>query len=220
MCENSIGAVQAASRSWKRRSAHVSAPRREHDEATSADETARRFGVPHAFDRAVPLIEEQLRPFRDDFERLCTMPGVSFVLAAVLLAEIGPDMHRFPTAGHLVSWAGLCAGLNETGGKSRPSRIRKGAPWLESVLVQAAWSAVRTKGSYFRGLYYRIKTRRGPQKAIRALPSARQGQAHPPAPVLSPRAVREREEPGHLWDAVTCPLSEQIHRGCRICPLM
>jgi transposase len=63
-------------------------------------------------------IEEQLRPFRDDVERLCTIPGVSFVLAAVLLAEIGPDMHRFPTAGHLVSWASLSPSLEtETGHK-------------------------------------------------------------------------------------------------------
>ena len=117
-------------------------------------------------------IQEQLRPFRDDFERLCTIPGVSFVLAAVLLAEVGPDMHRFPTAGHLVSWAGLCPGLNETGGRNRPSRLRKGAPWLKSVLIQAAWSAVRTKDSYFRDFYYRIKARRGPQKAIVAVAAA------------------------------------------------
>lgn len=88
----------------------------------------------------------------NDATWLCTIPGVSFVLAAVLLAEIGPDMHRFPTAGHLVSWAGLSPGLNETGGKKRPSCVRKGAPWLKALLVQAAWSAVRTKDSYFRAL--------------------------------------------------------------------
>jgi transposase len=117
-------------------------------------------------------IQEQLQPFRDDFERLCTIPGVSFVLAAVLLAEVGPDMHRFPNAGHLVSWAGLCPGLNETGGRNRPSHLRKGAPWLKSVLVQAAWSAVRTKDSYFRAFYYRLKSRRGPQKAIVAVAAA------------------------------------------------
>jgi transposase len=117
-------------------------------------------------------IEEQLRPFQDDFERLCTMPGVSFVLAAVLLAEIGPDMHRFPDAGHLVSWAGLCPGQNETGGRGRPCRLRKGAPWLKAVLVQAAWGAARTKDCYFRALYYRIKGRRGPQKAIIAVAAA------------------------------------------------
>jgi transposase len=117
-------------------------------------------------------IQEQLRPFQEDCERLHTLPGVSFVLAAVLLAEIGPDMHRFPTAGHLVSWAGLCPGLNETGGKNRSSRLRKGAPWLKAVLVQAAWGAVRTKDCYFRALYYRIKARRGPQKAIVAVAAA------------------------------------------------
>jgi transposase len=117
-------------------------------------------------------IEGQLEPFRADFDRLCTIPGVSFVLAAVLLAEIGPDMHRFPSAGHLVSWAGLCPGQNETGGRKRSSRPRKGAPWLKAVLVQAAWSAMRTKDCYFRALYYRIKARRGPQKAIVAVAAA------------------------------------------------
>jgi transposase len=117
-------------------------------------------------------IEGQLQPFRADFDRLCTIPGVSFVLAAVLLAEIGPDMHRFPSAGHLVSWAGLCPGQNETGGRKRSSRLRKGAPWLKAVLVQAAWSAMRTKDCYFRALYYRIKARRGPQKAIVAVAAA------------------------------------------------
>ena len=101
-----------------------------------------------------------------------SMPGVSFVLAAVLLAEIGPDMSRFPTAGHLVSWAGLCPVQDESAGKKRSTRLRKGAPWLKTMLVQAAWGAVRVKNSYFRALYHRIKGRRGPQKAIVAVAAA------------------------------------------------
>lgn len=115
------------------------------------------------------LIEESLRPFRQAIELLKTMPGVQSVTAAVVLAEVGPDMHRFPTAGHLVSWAGLCPGQDESAGKKRSTRLRKGAPWLKSVMVQAAWGAVRTRGSYYRALYHRIKARRGPKKAIVAV---------------------------------------------------
>jgi transposase len=115
------------------------------------------------------LIEESLRPFRYAIELLKTMPGVQSVTAAVVLAEVGPDMHRFPTAGHLVSWAGLCPGQDESAGKKRSTRLRKGAPWLKSVMVQAAWGAVRTRGSYYRALYHRIKARRGPKKAIVAV---------------------------------------------------
>lgn len=118
------------------------------------------------------IIEEGLRPFQDEVELLKSMPGVSFVLAAVLLAEIGPDMSRFPTAGHLVSWAGLCPVQDESAGKKRSTRLRKGAPWLKTMLVQAAWGAVRVKNSYFRALYHRIKGRRGPQKAIVAVAAA------------------------------------------------
>lgn len=117
-------------------------------------------------------VATQLQPFQDNVERVCTMPGVSTTLVAVLLAEVGTEMHRFPDAGHLVSWAGLCPRQDESAGKRRSTRIRKGAPWLKSTLVQAAWGAVRTKGSYFRALFYRLKTRRGPQKAIVAVAAA------------------------------------------------
>jgi hypothetical protein len=81
-------------------------------------------------------------------------------------------MRRFPDAGHLVSWAGLCPRQDESAGKRKSTRIRKGAPWLKAVLVQAAWGAVRTKVCYFRALFNRIKIRRGPQKAIGAVAAA------------------------------------------------
>jgi transposase len=87
----------------------------------------------------------------------------------VIIAEVGLDMGRFPTSGHLISWAGLCPGMNESAGKRLSSRIRPGAPWLKSTLVQAAWPAVRTKGSYLRAQFHRIKSRRGPKKAIVAV---------------------------------------------------
>src|SRR6185312_14813668 len=70
-------------------------------------------------------------PFRDLIPRLCAIPGVSLRSATSILAEIGRDMSRFPTAGHLIAWAGLCPGQNESAGKRKSARLRKGAPWLK-----------------------------------------------------------------------------------------
>ena len=78
-------------------------------------------------------------------------------------------MSRFPTAGHLVSWSGLCPGKNESAGKRKPSRLRKGAPWLKTMLVQCAWAAKRKKDSYYRAQFFRLQSKRGPQKAICAV---------------------------------------------------
>lgn len=83
----------------------------------------------------------------------------------MILAEIGLDMDRFATAGHLVAWAGLCPGQNESGGKRKPSKLRKGAPWLKTTLVQSAVSASKKKDSYFRAQFRRLKSRRGAPKA-------------------------------------------------------
>jgi transposase len=114
-------------------------------------------------------IEELLAPFRGAVERLITIPGVSRVAAQVILAEIGPDMTPFPTAGHLLSWAGLVPRLDESAGKRRSTRVRKGAPWLKPVLVQCAWAAGRTKGTYYQAQFFRLKSRRGPKKAAIAV---------------------------------------------------
>jgi transposase len=100
---------------------------------------------------------------------LATIPGVSRLAAMTILSEIGRDMSRFPTAGHLVAWAGLCPGQNESAGKRRNGRLRKGAPWLKTMLVQCAWAAKRSKNSYYKAQYYRLKARRGSQKAICAV---------------------------------------------------
>ncbi len=78
-------------------------------------------------------------------------------------------MSRFATAGHLVAWAGLCPGQNESAGKRRRSRLRKGAPWLKTMLVQCAWAAKRAKDSYYRAQFFRLQAKRGPQKAICAV---------------------------------------------------
>jgi transposase len=100
---------------------------------------------------------------------LATIPGVSRLSATTILSEIGRDMSRFPTAEHLVAWAGLCPGQNESAGKRRNGRLRKGAPWLKAMLVQCAWAAKRSNNSYYKAQYYRLKARRGSQKAICAV---------------------------------------------------
>ena len=100
---------------------------------------------------------------------LSTMPGISAKSAVTILSEIGTDMSRFPTAGHFVAWAGLCPGQNESAGKKKSSRLRKGAPWLKTAMVQAAWSAIKQKDSYYRAQFHRLKARGGAKKAICAV---------------------------------------------------
>ena len=112
---------------------------------------------------------DALAPFREQVERLTTIPGVSDVVAQVIASEVGLDMTRFPTSGHLISWAGLCPRLDESAGKRRSTRIRKGALWLKTTLVSAAWAAARKKDGYFRAQFLRLKSRRGPKKAIMAV---------------------------------------------------
>jgi transposase len=114
-------------------------------------------------------LQEVLAPFRAACDLLKTMPGISDTVAAVILAEIGDDISRFPTAGHLVSWAGFAPRLDESAGQRRSTRTRPSAPWLKTTLVQAAWAATRTKDSYFRAQFARLKSRRGPKKAIVAV---------------------------------------------------
>jgi transposase len=114
-------------------------------------------------------IEELLAPSRNAVAQLITIPGVSRVSAQVILAEIGTDMTPFPTAGHLLSWAGLVPRLDESAGKRRSTRVRKGAPWLKPVLVQCAWGAARTKCTYYQAQFFRLKARRGPKKAAIAV---------------------------------------------------
>jgi len=129
-----------------------------------------------ALERAVREVEARLgaalAPFRTALDRLITMPGVSETVARVLVAEIGFDMTRFPTAGHLVSWAGLCPRLDESAGKRLSTRTRPSNPWLKTTLVQAAWAATRTKDGYLRAQFLRLKSRRGPKKAILAVASS------------------------------------------------
>lgn len=126
-----------------------------------------------ALDSGIAAIERevsaQLEPFLAAVELIKTIPGVADTVAHVVIAEIGIDMSRFPDAAHLRSWAGMCSRNDESAGKRRSTCLRKGAPWLKTNLVQAAWAAVKTKGSYLRALFLRIKARRGPKKAIIAV---------------------------------------------------
>ena len=110
-----------------------------------------------------------LEPFRRAAEQSTGIPGVSGIAAHVIVAEVGIDMTRFPTVRHLISWAGLCPRMDESAGKHRSTRIRKGAPWLKTVLVQCAWAAARTKGTYLQAQYQRLKSRRGARKAAVAV---------------------------------------------------
>ena len=114
-------------------------------------------------------VGKTLAPIRDSARLLTTLPGVSDLTAQVMVAEIGVDMSRFPTAAHLVSWTGLCPRSDESAGKRRSSRVRKGAPWLKTALVTAAWAAVRVKNSYLQAQFHRLRSRRGAKKAILAV---------------------------------------------------
>jgi transposase len=112
---------------------------------------------------------EHLEPFREDVKLLVTIPGISDIAAQVMVSEMGMDMQRFPSDDSLVSWAGMCPRSDESAGKRRSTRIRKGAPWLKTTLIQAAWAAIRVKNSYLRTLFHRLKARRGAMKAIVAV---------------------------------------------------
>lgn len=126
-----------------------------------------------ALDQAIAALEQEvgdgLEPFRAAARLLSTMPGISSVNADALVAEIGIDMSRFATAGHLLSWACLCPRNDESAGKHRSTRLRKGGQWLKTILVQAAWSAIRVKDGYLQAQFHRIRARRGVKKAIVAV---------------------------------------------------
>jgi len=114
-------------------------------------------------------LEAKLKPYERQMELLDGIPGVNWVTAATVIAEIGIKMSQWPTVGHLTSWAGLCPGQNESAGKRGKSNIRPGNPYLRSALVEAAIAATCAKDSYFREKYYRLKARRGHKRAVVAV---------------------------------------------------
>jgi transposase len=114
-------------------------------------------------------IAERMRPLEEAIERLETIPGVGRRTAEAILAEIGPEMSRFPTYRHLASWAGMCPGNNQSGGKRRSTKTTKGDPWLRAALVEAAHAAGRTKNTYLSAQYRRLASRRGKKRAAVAV---------------------------------------------------
>jgi transposase len=117
-------------------------------------------------------IDTLIAPFIPVLERLSTIPGVKKRTAEVILAEIGPDMRAFPSAAHLASWAGLCPGNNESAGKHRTGRTRKGTPWLRTALTEAALGAIRHGRGALAARYRRIMRHRGHKKAVIAVAHA------------------------------------------------
>jgi transposase len=113
-------------------------------------------------------ITEASRPFAREVALLKTIPGIK-ARAENVLAEVGPDMRVFPTAAHAASWAALCPGNDETGGKRRSGKTRNGNRWLRGVLTEAAWAAARTKATYPAAQYRRLAGRRGKKRAIVAV---------------------------------------------------
>jgi transposase len=122
-----------------------------------------------AIDQLSAEIAERLRPVEEELARLDTIHGVGRTVAEVFAAEVGFELGRFPSAGHLASWAGMCPGNHESAGKRQSGRTRKGNKWLRRALTEAAQAAARTKGSALAGLYRRVTVRRGKQRATTAV---------------------------------------------------
>ena len=120
-------------------------------------------------DRWSVRIEELCRPFEAQIKAMDAIPGFDIRGAQNVIAEIGTDMSRFPTASHLASWAGMCPGNHKTGGRSKSGKTTQGSQWLRTVLTQAAQAARKTKKSYFRAQYNRLSRKRGGKKATIAV---------------------------------------------------
>ena len=161
-----------------------------------------------AIDAAINTIDQEIdahvEPFRDTVLLLTTIPGVDELGACVILAEIGRDKSRFPTAGHLISWAGLCPRNDESAGKRRSTRMRKAAAWLKTTLVQCAWAATRKKASYLQAQFHRLRARRGAKKAIGAVAAS----------ILT--AAYEMLKTGTLYEDLGCNHFDKSGKGKQI----
>jgi transposase len=108
-------------------------------------------------------------PFEEAVGRLETIPGIDRRAAENIVAEVGPKLEAFASVGHLASWVGLCPGNHESAGKRQSGRTTKGNAWLRVILVQCAWAASRSKGTYLKALYHRLAARRGKKRALVAV---------------------------------------------------
>lgn len=122
-----------------------------------------------AIDELTERIDEQMEPFRDFHALIATIPGISDLVADVVVAETGADLSVFPTAGHLASWAGTAPGSHESAGKIKSTKTRPGNPYLKGALGTAAMAAARTKGTHLAAKHHRIAVRRGANTAKVAL---------------------------------------------------
>jgi len=125
-----------------------------------------------AIEELTARIELVMEPFRATRDLIVTIPGISTLVADVIIAETGGNMSRFPSAGHLASWAGTCPGSNESAGRIKSTRTRPGNPYLKGALGAAALSVARSKNTYFAAKFRRIAARRGPVNALVALQHA------------------------------------------------
>ena len=114
-------------------------------------------------------IAEQMHPFEAEIERWDQLPGINVRLAQIIIAEVGVSLKQFPDADHLSSWAGMCPGNNESAGKRKSGKTRKGSKWLRRALTEAAHGASRTKDKYFQSMFRRIAARRGKKRAAIAV---------------------------------------------------
>ncbi len=125
-----------------------------------------------AIERVSQEVSNRIVPFSKQLELIDLVPGINQRVAEGVLSEIGVDMSFFPSHGHAASWTGLCPGNNESAGKRKSGKTRKGDPWLRRHLIEASWAAVRKRGTYLSALYYRLLPRRGKNKAIVAVAHA------------------------------------------------
>lgn len=140
-----------------------------HQRFLLAEQLSHIDALDEAIERVSAEIAERVHPFEVEIERLDTVPGVGRRTAEALVAEMGTDMTRFPTAAHLASWAGMCPGNHESAGKQQTGKTRSGNKWLKAALVEAAQAVARTRGTYLAAQYRRLAARRGKQKATVAV---------------------------------------------------
>jgi transposase len=142
---------------------------REHHRFMLSEQLSHIDYLDEAMERLNQEVDERLRPFEQELQLLDTIPGINRRIAENLAAEVGLDMSRFPSGAHLASWAAMCPGHNESAGKRRSGKTRKGDGWLRLTLIEAAHGAARTKDTYLSSQHHRLAGRRGKKRALVAV---------------------------------------------------